>query len=814
MSTAGDIRALYIRKDTIWWGGNEFGFFVRSNGDYKFHSLGKSEAGPIWNIESLNDQIFFQSENQIILYHVDEAKIVTTLHPKIGAIAKWNDSIWMIYNNGQLGYLDGPEFVAVEVFEQLVSREVRKMFVHKNSLYFVLVNGEVYYYDGQIINQVLLPDQVKGNGFFTGMVGKDDKFFLGTISAGFLQVSLGDQQVKQINTNTGLLDDTVLSLKADNAGNMWLGLDYGIAKIELESPVSTVFEGAAVFDKINYHGVSYLATNKGLFASKSNQPFELIEASNGQVWKLKVINGEFYVCHNRGLFKVNNGSLAMVEGSTGFIDLAHFEGTEYYLLSTYDGLFLAKKEGSKILRLNNIELGGHHPKLFYDAENKCVWVVSEMNVHKIALNKFNEVAQEKFPTVHSVSDTNEGLLFSVEGKVQKYTDGRFQIADSPLLNSIEGPVKTLRFDKTGKALAYIQDGKVKLHLLLADGNVYAFDASLKVLSQDIIKGAEFMQIENSLLYIATDRGVKAFDFAYAHKKNSAPNLVISSLTLLNDTAQKYYYPHPKEGLRLSKGAKDIEFKFSIGKSAYDFIEYRYRLSPKENAWSPWYSDKDKVLYSQIKGGEYTFHLQSRSNGVNVRETTLHFSVDKLWYESSWVIVPVLLAVISWIFGVIIVMSRINRRKLKKQEDYFKQRNLEESLSMKNEQLLQYIEAISQKNEFLSRIKLSLEEISHPKARRWVNMISNELNSEKKEFLFHKLFSEVHQNFINRITKAFPTLTSNDIRMLSYIRINLSREEIANLMNISSKSVNMSKYRIKKKLDLDKDIDLGQFIREF
>ena len=814
MTQAGDIRSVYVRNDTIWCGGDEFGYFVKSEEAYDFYSLGK--AGAIWNIESLNEQIYFQSENKIIIYDIKEKKITSKFYSRIGATVKWNDKIWSIFNNGQLGYLNGVEFVLVEEIQEFVKREVRKMFVQNDRLYFILLDGEVYYYDGENIIKEAIPSKAQNNSLFTGIGGENNRLFLGTVSSGFLQVDRDKGAVKEINKQKGLLDNTVLSLKLDEAGNIWLGLDYGIAKVELESPIRTIFEGAAVLDRITYEETSYLATNKGLFVSKQNQPFELVQNSEGQVWKLKEIEGKLFVCHNRGLLRVNNNSLEVIEDFSGFIDISHFAGTKYYLITTYDGLFLARKDGNKIKALKNTKLWGHS-KLIYDAENECIWAEMRKNrVFKLQLDESEKLEHELFSNINNISNTSKGLLFNVDGKIQKYVDGAFQEANNPLLQDISGDdAKALHFDETGKKLAYIQNGEVKLKLSLADGNIYAFDSFLKKLSKDIIKSSDFLQIENNLLYIATDRGLKTFNFEYVSKNNLANQPIISSLKLLNDTEKRYYYPFPSEGLQFSKGEKNIELSFDRDQSVYDLIEYRYRLEPIEDTWSPWYADRHETLYSQVGGGDYTFRLQSRRNGVQLeKENSLKFSIDKLWYESSWIIFPILLGIASWIFGVIIIMSRINQRKLKTQEAHFRQRSLEESISVKNELLLQYVETISQKNEFLNKIKLSLKEIDHPKTRRWVNMITSEINSEKKDFLFHKLFSNVHQDFINRIAQSYPSLTANDIRMLSYIRINLNKKEIANLVNISIKSVEMSKYRIKKKMNLDKDTSLGKFIREF
>ena len=293
-------------------------------------------------------------------------------------------------------------------------------------------------------------------------------------------------------------------------------------------------------------------------------------------------------------------------------------------------------------------------------------------------------------------------------------------------------------------------------MLLPDGNIHSYDAILKSLSNDIVEYHQFIEVDKQELVLATDRGLVVFDlnFNSAFKKSSVP--VISSVNVLNERGNKKYYPYSVDRVYLGKGSKSIEFRFGINKSTYDEVEYRCRLLP-DAEWSNW-GKSDEVIFSYLKGGNYTLLLQSRINGGKAVETELNFRIDKVWYQTFWVVLPIIVLIFLIILVAVLIMSSINKRKLNKQKQQMLSVQASETLQMKNEQLLQYTEIISHKNEFLNKIKDGLESMRNQDAQRWVNMISDEVNNEKKEFLFHKLFSEVQQDFISRLTEKYPSLT--------------------------------------------------------
>ncbi|NDB02453.1 MAG: hypothetical protein EBY38_02115, partial [Flavobacteriaceae bacterium] len=77
--------------------------------------------------------------------------------------------------------------------------------------------------------------------------------------------------------------------------------------------------------------------------------------------------------------------------------------------------------------------------------------------------------------------------------------------------------------------------------------------------------------------------------------------------------------------------------------------------------------------------------------------------------------------------------------------------------------------------------------------------------------FEQAFNHADKKFFKRIKEKHPALTPNDLRLCVYLRLNLSSKEIAPLLNISARSVEIKRYRLRKKLDLERDINLSEYV---
>ena len=156
----------------------------------------------------------------------------------------------------------------------------------------------------------------------------------------------------------------------------------------------------------------------------------------------------------------------------------------------------------------------------------------------------------------------------------------------------------------------------------------------------------------------------------------------------------------------------------------------------------------------------------------------------------------------------------NKIEREKQEEIYKQ-----EIEFKKKELASQTLHLVQKNTFIQELKDNLEKIKRSpelfkvEFRRIVMLLKKESAEDKDWEVFKSYFSEVHNNFDHKIKDIYPDATEKEMRLASFLRMNLSTKEIASMLNVLPESVLKSKYRLKKKLNLTKETDLNQFLSE-
>ena len=77
--------------------------------------------------------------------------------------------------------------------------------------------------------------------------------------------------------------------------------------------------------------------------------------------------------------------------------------------------------------------------------------------------------------------------------------------------------------------------------------------------------------------------------------------------------------------------------------------------------------------------------------------------------------------------------------------------------------------------------------------------------------FARHFDQIHSNFLSRLKERFPDLSSNDLKLCAYLKMNMTSKEIAQLMSITIKAVEVSRYRLRKKLQIPSDVALFDYL---
>ncbi|RYY44098.1 MAG: transcriptional regulator, partial [Chitinophagaceae bacterium] len=90
-------------------------------------------------------------------------------------------------------------------------------------------------------------------------------------------------------------------------------------------------------------------------------------------------------------------------------------------------------------------------------------------------------------------------------------------------------------------------------------------------------------------------------------------------------------------------------------------------------------------------------------------------------------------------------------------------------------------------------------------------LSDDDNMDKEWESFTRHFDKVHSDFIIGLKDKHPTVTGNEVKLCAYLRMNLSTKEIAQLMNISVRGVEISRYRLRKKLLIPSEMNLFDYL---
>ncbi|MBL0272833.1 MAG: hypothetical protein IPQ06_07095 [Chitinophagaceae bacterium] len=93
----------------------------------------------------------------------------------------------------------------------------------------------------------------------------------------------------------------------------------------------------------------------------------------------------------------------------------------------------------------------------------------------------------------------------------------------------------------------------------------------------------------------------------------------------------------------------------------------------------------------------------------------------------------------------------------------------------------------------------------------IKTLSEDDNLDKEWESFAKHFDKVHSDFMVGLKEKHPTITPNELKLCAYLRMNLSTKEIAQLMNISVRGVEISRYRLRKKLQLPSEANLFDYL---
>jgi ligand-binding sensor domain-containing protein len=285
---------------------------------------------------------------------------------------------------------------------------------------------------------------------------------------------------------------------------------------------------------------------------------------------------------------------------------------------------------------------------------------------------------------------------------------------------------------------------------------------------------------------------------------------------------------PGTVVRLSHADRGIVFEFTGADYATTAkLRYSYRLEGFDDRWNYVCAGEHRAIFSNLKGGAYRLQVRaSNSDNVWSGEKTLNVVVRPPFWETWWFIAACTLA--GLLLATLILRFLLKRQKARFEEAALKAE--QEILRLKNENLEKEVEAkqarlsasalqTAHKNKFLNDLKASIERIDHTdrdseaaELRRVIRAINHELNQKDYWDEFQLTFNQTHQDFIHELRSRHPAMSGNDLRLCCFIRLEMNNPEIAAVLHITVNAVEQTKYRLKKKIGLEPETSLNEYIR--
>jgi ligand-binding sensor domain-containing protein len=603
----------------------------------------------------------------------------------------------------------------------------------------------------------------------------------------------------------------------------------------------------------------------------SLQPY-LIKGTEGQVWNLTEIDNTLFGGDDQGAFIVRGTSIERIKGLPGTWNFKPMPNHPNLILGcSYKGLFMLKKDGSKWF-LSHFLKGNFKESspLFEPLSDGSVWFSHwQKGLFKLQLNAAldsivgvaNYGTDKGLPTNRNNTffKIKNSLVFSSEGGFFNYNANTDRMVSNTTWNGLFASKPAyIRLHESPKGDVWCVSGRfLGLARIQKDGSYRMDSTTYRILQSKILQGFEhFLFINNQKTILSTEDGFSIVNTNELPKDKSNFQVLISNIIASKDSYSKNETRHIVANLlqteTFPKSHNSIRIEYNAPEYREEgMIQYSYKLENYDNNWSE-YTTENRKEYNKLPRGKYIFRVRARnlleSNEV---ETSYEFRIAPAWYESSFAFVIYFLLLIVAIVQLYLFVKHKSAKGAREMEER-KEREIEEHKKafeaenaakkkeikeLKNQQLQYELRHKSQelasstmnlirKNEMLLDIVENISKVSSEiktntdtgniltRLGRLERTIKQNIENDNNWKRFEENFDLVYENYLKRIGEAYPNLNTGDKRLCAYLKMDLSSKDIAPLLNMSVRSIEMNRYRLRKKMDLDRDINLAEFLQRF
>lgn len=842
------LRTVKVIKNVVYTAGEDnIGFWEKNDdGEWIYTSIlpllkqddkriAKSDT--YWSIASDDKYIYFQSFSKILQYDGKALKVLDKSCHML--LHQANNQIYVHRLFKGLYTLKHSHFTKILDNADLKGEELKFFLALNDSTFILGMNrGDVFIKKAKDdlicldqIKRVLFPYEVNCGRLLYGKY-----IVLGTIGGGLFIFDLQGNLIQHIAGKENLQSNGINQLEL-NDDDIWVTLDCGIAQVDLNPTVSLwkktneigTITAACVADN-----VLHIGTNQGLY-KYNNGDLQEINQYMGGVFCLKSIKNNLICGGSAGAFlKTGNHDWKKICETKGLYDLKYVakNGYEYLVAPSFTFItYFSYRNGywapysevrdflSPLMQLTPEDL-------------HTLWAInSQEGIYRIkintALNKLESI--RNYGNVKGLTDYKhinieeiDGhiLFFSPEGvfKYDSETD-RF-IQNRKLSQALSMTLGSQWMTHTSdNEYWFAKDNELFIFQINENDARYVGSICLNEYGYTLLQhGTAVINVAPNRYLVSSVEGTLIVNKNNILNKHSNKEKIHLSYIKYNQNGIHYADVNGKTPIRIPFNVSDLEIAVSKTiNSKSNLLRYKI-LSESEGSWSDW-SKNGVISLHRLPAGKHMILIEDYFGNSLV----LKIIVPQPFYRSSIAILCYILVIGFVVFYVTRRFQHIKRYRIirgyeeeqrKKDDEIIRLNNerLKETIRSQQSEINEKLRSISQKQELLLNIGDELdrqkeelgERYPRKKYEKLRKIINEGMNSEKDFMLFQNYYQEVNRDFLLYLKEIHPDLTPGELKFCCLIRSNLSTKDIAAVLNITIRGVELKKYRLKRKLKLEEE----------
>lgn len=853
---ATKIRTTLIdRNGVIYVGGqNQLGYFIDKGSGLEFNSLRKElkkakiEISEIWKIFEYENKIYFNTEDKLIAFSSSGFEAIDSPGFLINSFMVEGRLICQFYNLGLYEFKNGNYYAIPET--KLLPRLIT-IFAKNDGYNFFTESGDVYEYNKTGIefkSKILNPSTINEVKRL-----KNGDYAVGTQNNGLL-ILQSDFSIKlHLTKNKGITSRTVKSIYEDNFNNLWVALNNGIDYLKMNLPFRLINEELGVegtgYNAHYFNELVYLGTNNGLFLENKttdfskDKPFQFIPGSEGQVYAFSEIDNSLILNHHKGAFRIIGKKLDKFHdiGSWTFVKTSH---PNLILVGDYKGIKYFEKKNNSWRNLTDIPGLTESSRILVFENDTILWMShGYRGVYRIAFDQNMQLKSEikhfdqrhGFPSNILITSYNIAgkMVFTSEHGIFNFNSNTLAFSSNIFFDELLGKEHVSDLVSDGEnSIYFIQNQKFGVIKEDKFGNfnknTNVFEHISRYISDDL---QHISVIDKNHILITAKEGFVLFDPSQKHAIKKDFSTIIRSVKTLNSEDSAYVAISLKpEDLTINKN-QSIKIEYaSPYYDGFEDLKYSYKLGPLDEKWSKWSSTNEKS-YDHLPFGNYTFEVKAINiYGIESTISSISFEISTPWY-ASWIAKTVYFMLFFMTFILIYILQKrkhkvetsiITEQKEKelqvKDEEIDKLNNekLQTELNLKNDQLTSITMQLITNKEFIQNFQDKISNTidqggSSQELKRIINTIDKEFADEDywDKFAYH--FDQVHGNYLEKLSNQNIKLSPREIKLAAFLRMNMSSKEIAKILNITIRGVELARYRLRQKLNLPREQNLVEYL---